>query len=225
MTDPRFTRLSTYERLPHDEMLRRAQEFHERMSRRRSVRDFADRPVDREVIEACIRSAGTAPSGAHRQPWHFVAVGREDAELRRKLRQGAEEEERRFYGGRAPQDWLDALAALGTDENKPFLENAPWLIVVFAESYGVGPAGEKRKNYYVAESVGIATGILVAAVHTAGLVCLTHTPSPMGFLGEVLGRPDNERPFLILVVGYPEEDAQVPDLSRKPLEEIATFVP
>ncbi len=205
-------------------MLARAQAFLDVARRRRTVRDFSTRPVPREVVERCLLAAGTAPSGANRQPWHFVAVG-PDPDLRRRLREAAEEEERRFYRERAPRDWLDALAPLGTNEDKPFLEAAPWLIAVFAESYAVGPGGERSKNYYVTESVGIATGILLMALHDAGLACLTHTPSPMAFLNEVLGRPDNERPFLLLVTGYPAENASVPDIGKKPLDAIATFLP
>ena len=225
MEGPTFVPLSSWREVPQDEMVLRARAFHERMQGRRTVRDFSDRSVPREVIEACIRAAGTAPSGAHRQPWHFVAVGREDADLRRRLREAAEEEEREFYRERAPEEWLKALAHLGTDENKPFLETAPWLIVVFAESYRLTPEGQREKNYYVTESVGIATGLLVAAVHLAGLVALTHTPSPMRFLNGLLGRPEHERPFLVLVVGYPAEGAEVPDLGRKALEEFSTFLP
>jgi nitroreductase len=209
------------ERTP-EEMQRRAQEFYEHMDRRRSVRQFSDRPIPEGVIENCLRAAGTAPSGAHKQPWHFVAV--RDSAVKRKIRLAAEEEERAFYGGRAPDDWLEALAPLGTDERKPFLETAPCLIAVFARSFGHGPDGEKEKHYYVQESVGIATGFLIAALHGAGLVTLTHTPSPMGFLNQLLGRPKEERPFLLLVTGYPASDAQVPDLSRSPLADIATFV-
>ena len=205
-------------------MLARAQAFLDAARRRRTVREFSTRPVPREVVERCLLAAGTAPSGANRQPWHFVAVGPDPA-LRCRLREAAEEEERRFYRERAPRDWLDALAPLGTDEHKPFLEAAPWLIAVFAESYAVGPGGERSKNYYVTESVGIATGILLMALHDAGLACLTHTPSPMAFLNEVLGRPDNERPFLLLVTGHPAEDASVPDIGKKPLDAIATFLP
>jgi nitroreductase len=209
------------ERTP-EEMQRRAQEFYALMDRRRSVRQFSDRPIPEGVIENCLRTAGTAPSGAHKQPWHFVAV--RDPAVKRKIRLAAEEEERAFYGGRAPDDWLEALAPLGTDERKPFLETAPCLIAVFARSFGHGPDGEKEKHYYVQESVGIATGFLIAALHGAGLVTLTHTPSPMGFLNQLLGRPKEERPFLLLVTGYPASDAQIPDLSRSPLADIATFV-
>ncbi len=203
-------------------MLCRAAEFRQQMQRRRTVRYFSDRPVAREVIAECLLAAGTAPSGANLQPWHFVVVS--DPAIKHRIRVEAEAEEHDFYTRKAPQEWLDALAPLGTDEHKPFLETAPYLIVVFAQSYGVLPDGRKVKNYYVQESVGIATGMLITAVHNAGLVSLTHTPSPMGFLNEILGRPANEKPFLILVVGYPTEDAVVPDIGKKPLQEIATFL-
>lgn len=207
--------------LPPDEMIRRAREFREEMARRRSVRDFSDRPVPRRVIEEAVRAAGRAPSGANRQPWHFGVVS--DPEVKSRIRREAEEEERRFYEERATDEWLEALEPLGTDAEKPFLEQAPYLIAVFARSYGVDEDGEKVKNYYVQESVGIATGMLVTALHRAGLATLTHTPSPMGFLNEILDRPDHERPFLLLVTGYPAEDAEVPDIGKKPLEEIATW--
>ncbi len=186
------------------------------------MRHFSDRAVPREIIEECVRTAGTAPSGANLQPWHFVVIS--DPEIKRRIRKGAEAEEREFYGGRAPQDWLDALAPLGTDQHKPFLETAPFLIAVFAQSYGFTADGEKAKHYYVQESVGIATGMLISAIHQAGLASLTHTPSPMGFLNEILGRPQNERPFLLLVLGYPADGAVVPDIERKALDGIATFV-
>lgn len=213
--------LTSYVEYPGNEMARRARDFYREMNRRRTVRDFSDRTVPRGVIEDCLRAAGTAPSGAHRQPWRFVAVA--DPEIKRRIREAAEAEEREFYQRRAPDDWLEALAPLGTDEHKPFLETAPWLIAVFAESHGVGEDGEKIKNYYVTESVGLATGMLIAALHHAGLATLTHTPSPMKFLGDILERPARERPFLLLVVGYPAPDATVPDLARKPLDEIASF--
>ncbi|MBI3447424.1 MAG: nitroreductase family protein [Acidobacteria bacterium] len=203
-------------------MKRRAEEFYAEVRRRRTVRDFSDRPVPREVIESCLRAAGTAPNGANMQPWHFVAV--HDPAIKRRIRLGAEAEEHAFYHGTAPQEWLDALAPLGTDENKPFLEIAPYLIVIFAQGFGVLPDGRKVKHYYAQESVGIATGILITALHHAGLASLTHTPSPMGFLNEILGRPSHERPFLILVTGYPAEGAMVPAITKKPIEEIATFV-
>lgn len=178
-------------------------------------------PVAREVIEKCLLVAGSAPSGANLQPWHFVVVG--DPAIKTRIRQAAEVEEREFYEQRAPQEWLDALAPLGTDANKPFLETAPYLIAIFSQSYGLLPDGRKVKNYYVQESVGIATGMLVTALHNAGLASLTHTPSPMGFLNEILGRPANEKPFLLLVVGHPAENAMVPDITRKSLAETTTF--
>lgn len=207
---------------PLGEMVQRAADFRAEMQRRRTVRHFSPRSVPREIIEECLRTAGTAPNGANLQPWHFVVVS--DAERKRAIRSAAEKEEREFYGGRAPQEWLDALAPLGTDEHKPFLEIAPYLIVCFAQSYGVLPDGRKVKNYYATESVGIAIGMLITAVHHAGLAALTHTPSPLGFLNEICGRPNNERPILLLVIGYPAEDAQVPSITKKPLEEIVTFL-
>ena len=224
MTEPRFIPLEGYPEVDDRALVARAGDFLGEMRRRRTVRDFSERPVPREVIERCILAAGTAPNGANRQPWHFVAVGRDDSGLRSRIREVAEEEERRFYEERAPDEWLEALEPLGTDARKPFLETAPWLIAIFAESWSRGPEGEKRKNYYVTESVGIATGILITALHRAGLATLTHTPSPMGFLNDLLDRPSNERPFLLLVVGHPAEDATVPDIGKKPLDEIATFV-
>lgn len=224
MTPADLIPLPSYREVSSDESQRRARAFLDHMRRRRTVRDFSHRAVPRRVVEDCILAAGTAPNGANRQPWHFVAVSRDDSGLRRRIREAAEAEERRFYRERAPDDWLQALAPLGTDENKPFLEEAPWLIAVFAQSWEPTEDGGRRKNYYVTESVGIATGLLVTAVHEAGLVALTHTPSPMGFLNEILGRPDNERPFLLLVVGYPAEGATVPDIGKKSLDEIATFL-
>jgi len=203
-------------------MVRRAREFYEEVKRRRTVRQFSDRAVAQEVVEWCLRAAGTAPSGANRQPWHFVVVT--DGERKRRIREAAEQEEREFYEHRAPPDWLEALAPLGTDEHKPFLETAPILIGVFAERYGVAADGGRLSNYYVTESVGIATGLLITALHHAGLAALTHTPSPMGFLNEILGRPESERPFLLLVAGYPAPDATVPDIGRKALADIATFI-
>jgi nitroreductase len=222
MKKPEFVPLPHYREYPTEVMKRRATDFYADMQRRRTVRDFSDRPVPREVIEDCLRAAGTAPSGANLQPWHFVVVS--DLAIKKQIREAAEEEERAFYRERAPQEWLDALAPLGTDEHKPFLEVAPYLIVIFLQSYGFTPDGRRIKHYYAAESVGIATGMLIAAAHNAGLVSLTHTPSPMGFLNEVLDRPPNERAFLILVVGYPAEDARVPVITKKPLDEITTFV-
>ena len=206
-----------FEDLAPDEQLRRAEEFLALLARRRSVREFSSRPVPRVLMEKLVRSAAGAPSGANKQPWKFVVV--DDPELKRKIREGAEEEEKASYGGRMPQSWLDDLAPLGTDWRKPFLEEAPWLIVVFKERFRE-EEGERKKNYYVEESVGIACGFLIAAVHNAGLACLTHTPSPMDFLRDILGRPRNESPFLLLPVGYPRPDAQVPDIRRKPAEEV-----
>jgi nitroreductase len=200
----------------------RARTFAEELRRRRTVRQFSRREVSREVIESCIWAAGSAPSGANLQPWHFVVVG--DPGTKRSIREAAEREEEAFYGGRAPEEWLQALEPLGTDKSKPFLEEAPYLIVIFGERYRLKADGSQLKNYYVTESVGIATGMLIAAVHNAGLVSLTHTPSPMGFLNEVLGRPENERAFLILVVGYPAQDAEVPEIEKKSPSGIATFL-
>lgn len=221
---PEFEPLAHHREYPPDEMRRRAAEFHAEMRRRRSVRDFSPRPVPREIIEQALLAAGTAPSGANMQPWHFVVVT--DREVKRRLREGAEEEERAFYHSRASQEWLDALAPLGTNEHKPFLETAPYVIAIFAQSYGVLPDGRNVKNYYVQESVGIATGFLIAALHHAGLGTLTHTPSPMGFLNDILGRPANERPYLLLVAGYPGEQAMVPVAGgrKKSLADVATFV-
>ncbi|MFN8060521.1 MAG: nitroreductase family protein [Vicinamibacterales bacterium] len=222
MTTPAFVPYREYREWPVDEMRARAVAFHAEMATRRTVREFSERPVPRDIVEACIRTAATAPSGANKQPWHFVAV--QDIDVKRRIREGAEEEERSFYSGRAPAEWLKALAPLGTDARKSFLEVAPWLIVIFAEQYELGESGERAKNYYVQESVGIATGLLIAAVHHAGLASLTHTPSPMGFLGQLLDRPSNERPYLILVVGYPVPGVHVPAITKKPLREISTFV-
>ena len=221
-TRPRFVPLSSFAEYPAEEMERRAVRFRSQAARRRTVREYSERPVPRSVVEECIRAAGTAPSGANHQPWHFVVVT--DPRTKSRIRAAAEEEERAFYNGGAPQEWLDALAALGTDEHKPFLEEAPCLIAVFAQRWELRPDGAKVKNYYVQESVGIATGILVTSLHHAGLATLTHTPSPMSFLNRILDRPANERPFLLLVVGYPAEDAQVPEIRKKPLEAIASFV-
>lgn len=214
--------LQGYHEYPPEEMVRRAQDYYELMRTRRSVRDFSDKPVPREVIEICLKTAGTAPNGANLQPWQFVVVT--DPQVKKAIREGAEAEEREFYQRRATPEWLEALAHLGTDDQKPFLETAPCLIAIFAQSFGIGQEGQKTRHYYVQESVGIASGMLIAAVHNAGLVCLTHTPSPMGFLNDILKRPENERPFLLLVVGYPAEGVTVPAINKKQLEEIATFM-
>ena len=218
---PKLIPYADYREHPVGVMRRRARKFAAEMRRRRSVRAFSSRPVPRKIIEECLRVAGSAPSGANRQPWHFVVVG--DRELKRRIRDAAEKEEARFYGGRAPNDWLEALAPLGTDARKPFLEVAPWLIAIFAQPHTDTRDGRRRMNYYVNESVGIATGMLVAALHHAGLCCLTHTPSPMGFLNRLLRRPVAEKPFLLLVVGYPEDQVRVPDIRRKPLSRIVTW--
>jgi nitroreductase len=208
--------------LDDDEMCRRAEDFFRLMRRRRSVRDFSVKPVPREVIEDAVRAAGSAPSGANMQPWHFVVV--ENAEVKRRIRLAAEEEEREFYQRRASEEWLNALEPLGTDAHKPFLETAPYLIAIFLKKFSSAENGERLKNYYTAESVGIATGILIAALHNAGVATLTHTPSPMKFLNEILGRPVQEKPYMILVAGLPAEGAQVPAIGRKPLDEIADFI-
>jgi iodotyrosine deiodinase len=209
---------------PPEAMLRRAGEFHADIARRRTVRDFDSRPVPREVIEHCLRAAGTAPSGANQQPWFFCVIT--DAERKRRIRQAAEAEERAFYGGRAPQEWLDALSPLGTDPDKPFLEEAPVLIAIFAQKWGVRADGSRFSHYYVPESVGIATGFLIAALHHAGLATLTHTPSPMGFLSELCGRPASEKPVILMVAGYPKPGCQVPVHGgvKKPLEAISAWL-
>ena len=210
-----------YDCLQADEMVRRAERFNQDMQRRRTVRSFSDEPVDRDIIRNCIRAAGSAPSGAHQQPWHFAVI--EEADVKRRIRLAAEEEEQAFYAGRAGEEWLGAVTPLGTDSEKPFLESAPFLIVVFAERYREGADGNPIKHYYVTESVGIATGILITALHQSGLATLTHTPAPMKFLNEIVGRPESERPFLILVVGHPAADATVPAIKRKTLEQISSW--
>lgn len=213
--------LEGYDAISSDEMEKRTAEFYQMMRKRRTVRHFSDKPVPRSIIENAIKTAGTAPSGANKQPWHFVPINA--AELKHKIREAAEEEERAFYGGKASDRWLKDLEQFATDANKPFLETAPWLIVIFKELYERTDDGEKRNNYYVSESVGIATGFLIAALHNAGLATLTHTPSPMGFLGDILGRPSNEKAVILLVAGYPGDDAVVPAITKKPLEEISTW--
>lgn len=216
-----FHNYEHYPSFPDQEMLARSQSFFANLSTRRTIRDFSTRPIPAGVLENCLLAAGRAPSGANHQPWHFAVVS--DAKTKAAIREAAEEEERAFYGGRAPQDWLDALAPLGTDDQKPFLEDAPALIAIFGESYGEREGEQRVKNYYVTESVGIATGFLIAALHNAGLCSLTHTPSPMKFLNQILGRPKRERPFLLLVVGFPAEGVQVPTIGKKGLHEIASF--
>ena len=221
MPDPAFIPLE-FKRLDTSDQSIRLKAFHDMLRTRRTVRDFSSDPVPFELIESAIRTAANAPSGANRQPWHFVAVS--NPEVKRKIRDAAEAEEREFYGHRAPEEWLEALQPLGTDWHKPFLEIAPWLIVVFREDYGLVDSGEKEKNYYVMESVGIACGFLLAALHAAGLATLTHTPSPMGFLAQILNRPKNEKPYLLIPVGYPAEGAKVPNIEKKPLAKVLTVI-
>jgi iodotyrosine deiodinase len=216
--------LAAWREFSHAEMIERARRFHTDIARRRSVRDFESRPVPREVIEHCLRAAGTAPSGANQQPWFFCVI--EDAARKQRIRVAAEKEEREFYAGKAPQEWLDALAPLGTDADKPFLEEAPLLIAIFAQKYGVRADGSRFSHYYVPESVGIATGFLITALHHAGLATLTHTPSPMGFLNEICARPASEKPVILLVVGHPKPGCRVPVHGgiKKPLAQIAAWL-
>ncbi|OSQ38504.1 nitroreductase family protein [Thalassospira mesophila] len=217
--------LPDYREKPLSQMRADATAFYEEIRTRHTIREFSDRPVPRDIIETCLRAAGTAPSGANHQPWHFAVIG--DTDMKRKIRHAAEEEERAFYAGRAGDEWIKALAPLGTDDSKPFLEIAPWLICIFGERKSKSTDGEMRKNYYVPESVSIATGFLIAALHRAGLATLTHTPSPMGFLGEICGRPAQDKPYLLLVTGYPAQDATIPQHAtlKRALGDIATFFP
>lgn len=210
-----------FDRIPLDETLARGRAFYDEMSKRRTTRHFSRDPVPREAIELAIRTAATAPSGAHQQPWTFVAVS--NAELQTRIREAAEREEHAFYHGKAPDAWLEALALLGTDEHKAHLTDAPWVVVLFRQSYGLRADGTRRTHYYSQESCGIAAGFFIAAVHRMGLVTLTHTPSPMGFLAELLERPANEKAMLVMPVGYPADDAMVPDLARKPLEDVVVW--
>ena len=216
-----FIPLKDYSPLNEDEMRKRSAEFYNFMNKRRTVRSFSVKDVPEEIIRNCLLTAGTAPSGANKQPWHFVVV--KDKEIKSKIRLAAEREEKEFYNKRATREWLNDLAPLGTNESKPFLENAPYLIVIFTKRYETERGSERSKYYYSTESTGIACGMLITALHNAGLVSLTHTPSPMNFLNEILDRPANEKPFLILVAGYPEENAKVPDIKRKSLNEISNF--
>jgi iodotyrosine deiodinase len=216
--------LPDYREYPLEDMRLRAEAFRAEIARRHTVRDFAPRPVPQDIIETCIRAAGTAPNGANHQPWHFAAIS--NPEVKARIRQAAEEEERAFYAGKAGEEWLAALKPLGTDPLKPFLEVAPWLIAIFGARSSPSADGVSRKNYYVPESVSIATGFLITALHHAGLATLTHTPSPMGFLNEICRRPPQEKPYILLVVGYPAEDAHIPRhaTEKKPLAEIASFL-
>lgn len=222
MTDYPTIPLEKYREYPVEEMRQRLKNFYTDIDRRRTVREFSDKPVPADIIETALQAANTAPSGANLQPWHFAVVS--GPKTKQKIRVAAEEEEKEFYEHRASEEWLAALEPLGTDEHKPFLETAPYLIAVFLQKYGELPDGRKVKHYYPAESTGLATGILITALHTAGLATLTHTPSPMKFLNEILGRPKSERPFLLLVVGYPADNACVPDIKRKSLGEYTSFI-
>ena len=222
MAEAEFIPYNSYREYLPEEMAERASAFRADMQRRRSVRSFSSRPVAREVIADCVLAAGSAPSGANMQPWSFVVVG--DAKVKRRIREAAEKEEYRFYTEQTPAEWLAAISDLETDYHKPFLETAPYLIVIFAQRYGISPDGRKVKHYYVRDSVGIATGILITAIHNAGLVCLPYTPSRMGFLNRILKRPEKERATMVLVVGYPEEGTKVPGLSKKTLDETTTFI-
>lgn len=219
-----YVPLEGYHDVTQAQMRDRAQDVLKTLLTRRTIRDFSDKVVPRDVIETCIKAAGTAPSGANHQPWHFVAIS--SPEIKRKIRIAAETEEAEFYKTRASEEWLDALAPLGTDDSKPFLETAPWLIAVFSQKRGGELAGQNKKNYYVTESVGLATGMLITTLHSAGLGTLTHTPAPMGFLRDICGRPKDEKPFVLMVVGYPSSDAKVPKhaLIKKDLSEISTFL-
>lgn len=216
--------LSDFVEYPAEDMLKRSEDFYQDIKRRHTIRMFSDKAVDRQIIENCIKAAGTAPSGANHQPWHFVVISSSD--VKKAVREAAEQEERAFYEGRAGEEWLNALDALGTDADKPYLETAPFLIAIFAQQRGGVTVEEDRKNYYVRESVGIATGFLINALHHSGLVTLTHTPKPMTFLNQICDRPKTEKPYILLVAGYPAEDATVPDhaMIKKSLEEITTFI-
>jgi iodotyrosine deiodinase len=209
------------EAFPPEQTLEKSRFFYDWMNQRRTIREFSDTPVDKAVIENILRAASTAPSGAHKQPWTFCVVS--DPDLKRQIREAAEQEEYESYHGRMPPEWLEDLKPLGTDWHKPFLETAPWLIIVFKRIYELGEGGEKKNNYYVQESVGLACGFLLAAIHHAGLAALTHTPSPMNFLAKLLNRPENEKPFLLIPVGYPASDCWVPDIERKALADIAAW--
>jgi len=218
MEKEKFNALLSYHAYPLKEMEKRSEEFYNEIKNRRSVRHFSKREIPLHIIENCIRSAGNAPSGANMQPWYFVVIN--SPEVKRKIREEAEKTEREFYHNNSSKTWVEDLKPLGTNENKPFLEEAPYLIVIFSQRYGFLEDGTKRNHYYVNESVGIATGILISALHHAGLVCLTYTPSKMGFLNKILHRPSNERPFLVVVVGYPEKDTRIPRIKKKPLKDI-----
>ena len=221
MSKTDFISLPTRKKYSEEDMIKNTESFYNEMNRRRTVREFSSESIRREIIENCIKTAGTAPSGANKQPWYFVVVS--DPEIKKEIRIAAEREEKSFYSEKAPKEWLNALEPFGTDENKPFLETAPYLIVIFEQKYKINENGEKEKHYYTSESVGIATGLLITALHQVGLATLTHTPSPMKFLNKILNRPDNEKPYLVLVVGYPAKDTKVPNIKRKTFFEISEF--
>jgi len=222
MNKPVFIPFKNYSKYSEDEMKKRSKDFFNLVNKRRTIRNFSNKKVPMEIIVNCVKAAGTAPCGANLQPWHFVIVS--NPKVKKEIRIAAEKEEHEFYKTRAPKEWLNALKVLGTDEKKPFLETAPFLIVVFSKSYEINGEGAKTKNYYPLESTGIACGLLITAIHYSGLAALTHTPSPMKFLNKILNRPTNEKPFLILVVGYPADDAKVPDIKRKPFEMIMNYI-
>ncbi|QQS35636.1 MAG: nitroreductase family protein [Ignavibacteriales bacterium] len=222
MKQAEFKKLDNFQSFSEEVMLQRSEAFFELVDKRRTIREFSDKSVSKEIIINCIKAAGTSPSGANMQPWHFVVVS--DKQVKKEIREGAEAEEKEFYASRAPREWLEALAPLGTDENKPFLETAPFLIAIFYKNIEVSEDGRKVKQYYAVESTGIATGILITALHQCGLATLTHTPSPMNFLNKILNRPSNEKPFLLLVTGYPAAGVKVPDIKRKAISEIVTFI-
>jgi nitroreductase len=221
MMTNKFISLPEYKILSPEKMLQKSAEFHAEMKKRRTAREFSPKPINQEIIENCIKTAGTSPSGANKQPWFFVIVS--NPKIKKEIRIAAEREENTFYSERAPEEWLNALEPLGTNAHKPFLETAPYLIVIFEQKYKIDEKGNKEKHYYTSESVGIATGMLITALHRIGLATLTHTPSPMKFLNRILNRPENEKPYLVLVVGYPAKDTKVPNIKRKALSEISEF--
>lgn len=222
MNKEKFTELKNFPKFSIDEMKKRSLEFSDFLKKRRTIREYSSQDFPIEIIVNCIEAAGSSPSGANMQPWHFVIV--KNPEIKKKIREGAEKEEREFYGGKAPDEWLQALELFGTNAEKPFLEFAPYLIIIFEKKYGIDDKGKKVKHYYTKESVGIATGVLITALHNCGLATLTHTPSPMNFLNEILNRPENEKPYLILVTGFPKEGTKVPNISKKSANEIYTIV-
>lgn len=222
MSTEKFIELKNFPHFSIEEMKKRSREFADYLKKRRTIREYSTDTFPVEIIKNCIETASSAPSGANMQPWHFVVV--QNPDVKKRIREGAEKEEREFYGGKAPGEWLKALEQFATDENKPFLELAPYLIVIFEKKYGIEEKGEKVKHYYTKESVGIATGFLIAALHNVGLATLSHTPSPMNFLNEILNRPGNEKPYLILVTGYPKEGTKIPNISKKSLDDVCTII-